>query len=207
MRHRLAVVGLFATTALALTACDSLPGLSAATGTSGGASSSAASQDAEVVAWVDKVCGASLDVVKVLSVEPELDTTSAAKMQQQFAAWLGSGSTAIEQTVKNLDGLKSGPHRDSEKLVTGTTKLFTELKTRLDKIKTNVESVDANNPESVAATFPQVAVDMQAIGKFGADLNDVLVNSNLAAAKRKASNCQAIASVDTGGTTSTPPTS
>jgi hypothetical protein len=207
MRHRLAAVGLFATTALALTACDSLPGLPVTSGTSSGASSSAASKDAEVVAWVDKVCGASLDVVKVLSVEPDLDTTNTAKMQQQFAAWLGSGSTAVDQTVKSLDGLKAGPHPDSEKLVTGAANLFTELKTRLDKIKTNVESVDPNNPESVAATFPQVAVDMQEIGKFGAEFDDVLVNSNLAAANRKAPNCQAIASAKTEGTPSTPPTS
>ena len=208
MRHRLAVVGVFAAAALSITACGSqTAGTASGTGgsTSAGTSSSASAGGDETVQWIDKVCGASLDVIKTLSTEPELDTTDPAKMQTQFAAWLGDGSTAVDGAVKKLNDLKKGPHPDSEKLATAAADIFGQLKTALDKAKTGVEAANPQDPASIAAAFTQVATDMQAVAKVGEDFDGVLVRSNLAEAEKKAPNCKAIEGAS--GSTSTPPTS
>ncbi|MET1071869.1 MAG: hypothetical protein ABWY11_04395 [Umezawaea sp.] len=208
MRHRLVAVGVFATAVLALTACGSQTAGSASgtgTGSTSSGSSAAAADSDENVAWIDKVCGASLDVIKTLSTEPALDTTDPAKMQQQFAAWLGDGSTAVDGAVKKLNDLKDGPHPDSEKLATSAADIFGQLKTALDKAKTGVEAANPSDPASIAAAFTQVATDMQAVAKVGEDFDGVLVRSNLAEAEKKAPNCKAIDS--STGSTSTPPTS
>jgi len=208
MRHRLAVVGVFAAAALSITACGSqTAGTASGTGgsTSAGTSSSASAGGDETVQWIDKVCGASLDVIKTLSTEPELDTTDPAKMQTQFAAWLGDGSTAVDGAVAKLNDLKKGPHPDSEKLATAAADIFGQLKTALDKAKTGVEAANPQDPASIAAAFTQVATDMQAVAKVGEDFDGVLVRSNLAEAEKKAPNCKAIEGAS--GSTSTPPTS
>ncbi|MCS7484241.1 hypothetical protein ACFFQW_33265 [Umezawaea endophytica] len=210
MRHRLAVVGVFAAAALSITACGSqTAGTASGTGgssTSAGTSSSAAVAGGdETVQWIDKVCGASLDVIKTLSTEPQLDTTDPAKMQTQFAAWLGDGSKAVDGAVGKLNDLKKGPHPDSEKLATAAADIFGQLKTALDKAKTGVEAANPQDPASIAAAFTQVATDMQAVAKVGEDFDGVLVRSNLADAEKKAPNCKAIEGAS--GSTSTPPTS
>jgi hypothetical protein len=206
MRHRLAVVGVFAAAALSITACGTqTAGTASGTGsgpTSAGTSSAAANSD-ETVQWIDKVCGASLDVIKTLSTEPELDTTDPAKMQTQFATWLGDGSSAVDGAVTKLNDLKKGPHPDSEKLATAAADIFGQLKTALDKAKTGVEAANPQDPASIAAAFSQVATDMQAVAKVGEDFDGVLVRSNLAEAEKKAPNCKAIE----GASGSTPPTS
>ncbi|PRY46217.1 hypothetical protein [Umezawaea tangerina] len=208
MRHRLVAVGVFATAVLALTACGTqTSGSASGTGTGTGptsSGSSAAADSDENVAWIDKVCGASLDVIKTLSTEPALDTTDPAKMQQQFAAWLGDGSTAVDGAVKKLNDLKNGPHPDSEKLATSAADIFGQLKTALDKAKTGVEAANPSDPASIAAAFTQVATDMQAVAKVGEDFDGVLVRSNLAEAEKKAPNCKAI---DSGTSASATPTS
>jgi len=208
MRHRLAVVGVFATAVLALTACgNQTAGTASGTGTgstsSGTSSSKAAAGGDETVAWIDQVCGASLDVIKTLSTEPTLDQTDPAKMQTQFAAWLGEGSTAVDGAIKKLNDLKKGPHPDSEKLATSAADIFGQLKTALDKAKTGVEAANPQDPASIAAAFTQVATDMQAVAKVGEDFDGVLVRSNLAEAEKKAPNCKAIDGA-TGSTSSTP---
>ncbi|MEO6088989.1 MAG: hypothetical protein ABIQ18_38340 [Umezawaea sp.] len=207
MRQRLAVVGAFAAAALTLTACgNQTAGTASSTGTgSTGSSSSAAAADSdENVKWIDQVCGASLEVIKTLSTEPQLDTTDPAKMQTQFAAWLGDGSAAVDGAVKKLNDLKKGPHPDSEKLATSAADIFGQLKTALDKAKTGVEAANPQDPASIAAAFTQVATDMQAVAKVGEDFDGVLVRSNLAEAEKKAPNCKAIEGAN--GSTSTPPT-
>jgi hypothetical protein len=207
MRQRLAVVGAFAAAALTLTACGT-PTAGTASGTSTGAtgsSSSAAAADSdENVQWIDQVCGASLEVIKTLSTEPQLDTTDPAKMQTQFAAWLGDGSAAVDGAVTKLNDLKKGPHPDSEKLATSAADIFGQLKTALDKAKAGVEAANPQDPASIAAAFTQVATDMQAVAKVGEEFDGVLVRSNLAEAEKKAPNCKAIEGAS--GSTSTPPT-
>lgn len=193
MRHRLALVGACAAATVALTACTGLTGGDATaggTGPTGGTTK--ASGDAEVVTWIDKVCGKSLDVIKVLSSEPVLDTSDPAKMQQQFATWLGGGSTAIQKTVDELGALKNGPHRDAAAFVESTTKIFTGYKTSFDDLKKKVESANAADPQSVATVFPEVGADLQKLVTVGADVAGVAVTSDLAAAKKKAPNCRAI---------------
>jgi len=207
MRHRLAVVGAFAVAALTLTACgNQTAGTASGTGSGSTSTSSAAAAGGdETVQWIDKVCGASLDVIKTLSTEPQLDTTDPAKMQTQFAKWLGDGSAAVDGAVTKLNELKKGPHPDSEKLATSAADIFGQLKTALDKAKTGVEAANPNDPASIAAAFTQVATDMQAVAKVGEDFGGVLVRSNLAEAEKKAPNCKAIEGAS--GATSTPPTS
>jgi hypothetical protein len=197
MRHRLAVACLCAAASVALTACTDLTGGGAAagsggTGLAGGSTSAATSGDAEVVTWIDKVCGKSLDVIKALAAEPELDTTNPAKMQQQFGSWLGEGSTAIQKTIDDLGALKNGPHRDSAAFVDGTTKIFGAYKTSIDDLKKKVESANAADPQSVATVFGEVGADLQKLGKNGADVAGISVTPSLAEAKKKAPNCRAI---------------
>jgi hypothetical protein len=157
--------------------------------------------DKEIVAWIDQVCGASLGPINALSVLPRLDTSDLATTRRQFVDWLGAGSLAVDQAMRDLEGLKKGPHPDSEKLVTAASGVFGQLKVALDKAKAGIEEANPNNPSALAAAFVQVGADLTAVGTVGDDFQGVFVNANLADAEKKAPKCQQVAA------SNSPPTS
>lgn len=191
MKNRLKTAAVLAAVALAVTAC------------SGGGSSTGSGGDDEVVAWVDKVCGASLDAVKSLSTEPNLDMSDPAKLKTGFSEWLGSGSAAVDKSIKDLEALKKGPHADSEKLVTAGTEVFGKLKTALDDAKKTIDAADPNDPAAIADAFSKVGTQMSDFAKVATEFQDTFVQSNLADAEKKAKNCQELQ----GGGSSSAPTS
>jgi hypothetical protein len=194
MRHRLAA---FVALAVVLTGCGS--GSTGAGSTSTGSTTTATTTTAaagaandETVAWMDQVCGASLGSVRALTAQPQLDSKNPAGMQRQFADWLGSGSTAIGQTMKDLEPLKVGPHPDSAKLVGAAVENFGKVKAVLDKAKTTVEAANPNDVSAIVTAVTQVATDLAAAAKTGEDFTEVFVRANLGDAQKKAPNCQAI---------------
>lgn len=191
MKRRLA---LFAV-AVVLTGCGS-----GGTGTSptGGAatttttSSVAAAPGDETAAWVDRVCGAGLGAVKALATQPQLDSGDAATMQRQFADWLGGGSAAVSQSIKDVEVQKQGPHPDSEKLVTTLVENLGQVRTVLDEAKTTVEAANSTDVAAIVTAVTQVAADLAAAAETADNFTDVLVRANLAEALRSAPNCQAV---------------
>lgn len=180
----MSAIGFFAGVALLLTACSS-----GNTGHWTGRSSSAATE-VVLVAWIDKVCGAALNSTTALSNEPQLDTSDPATMQRQYADWLGTGSSAVDQSIKDLNALKNGPHPDSKKLVTSILDVFGQLKDALDKAKAGIEAANPNDPFALAAAFTQAGTDLIAITEVDEDFKGVMVQSNLAYAEHKAPKCQ-----------------
>jgi hypothetical protein len=198
MKNRRKLAALVAAAALALTACSG-------GGTSStGSSTSSGGGDAEIVAWVDKVCGASLSAIKSLSTEPNLDVSDPAKAKAGFSEWLGNGSAAIDSSIKELEGLKNGPHPDSEKLVNSGVDIFSKLKTALDEAKKTVDAADPNDPTAFAEAFTKVGSQLTEFAKVASNFEDTFVQSNLAEAEKKAKNCQ---EANGGGSSSSTPTS
>ncbi|TWP51411.1 hypothetical protein FKR81_14410 [Lentzea tibetensis] len=192
MKNRLKTAAVLAAVALAVTACS-------------GGGSTGSGKDDEVVAWVDKVCGASLDAVKSLSTEPNLDMSDPAKLKTGFSEWLGSGSASVDKSIKDLEALKKGPHADSEKLVTAGTEVFGKLKTALDDAKKTIDAADPNDPAAIADAFSKVGTQMSDFAKVATEFQDTFVQSNLAEAEKKAKNCQELQGG--AGSSSSAPTS
>ena len=196
MKNRLKIAAVLAAAALAVTGCS---------GGGSSSSSSGSSGDDANVAWVDKVCGASLNAVKALSTEPQLDMSDPAKLKTGFSEWLGNGSASVDKSIKELEGLKNGPHPDSEKLVTAATNVFGKIKSALDDAKKAIDAADPNDPAAIAEAFSKVGTQLSEFAKVGTDFQDTFVQSNLAEAEKKAKNCQELNKTDT--TSSSAPTS
>ncbi|GLZ32958.1 hypothetical protein Lesp02_51460 [Lentzea sp. NBRC 105346] len=196
MKNRLKIAVVLAAAALAVTGCSG--------GGSGSGSSSSSGSDDANVAWVDKVCSASLNAVKSLSTEPQLDMSDPAKLKTGFSEWLGNGSASVDKSIKELEGLKNGPHPDSEKLVNSATEVFGKIKTALDDAKKAIDAADPNDPAAIAEAFSKVGTQLSEFAKVGTDFQDTFVQSNLAEAEKKAKNCQELNKTDT---TSSAPTS
>jgi hypothetical protein len=93
----------------------------------------------ELVTWVDKVCGTTVTAIAPLQTQPTLDQNSATKMKTQFLDYLTKSSQSLGQGLTDLQGLVSGPSKDSARYVESHTNMLTTLKDSLDKSEGRAE--------------------------------------------------------------------
>lgn len=194
MKNRLKIAAALVAAAFAVTACSG----GGSTGSGSGAGS-----DAEIVAWVDKVCGVGKGAADSLS-EPNIDVSDMAKAKEGFSKWLGDGSAAMDKALKDLDALKNGPHPDSEKVVKEQSEILGKIKTAFDDGKKSIDAADPNDPAAYAEALSKVAGQMTDFAQAAQDFEGTLVKSNLAEAEKKAKNCQ---DEQSDGSSSSAPTS
>lgn len=179
---------------LAVTACS--------TGGGGSATSPTPTQttDADVVAWMDKVCGAVGGTVKAMSDEPNIDMTDPAKLKTGLSEWLGTKVTAVDKSIADLKALENGPHPRSKELVSAAEQGMGQIRTLLGDTRTKVDS--ATDPTQVITAFTEMVTKAAALEGAGADVQKKFTETGLADAAQKAPNCKGLAITPTS-----PPTS
>ena len=181
---------------LAVTACSTGGGGSATSSPT----STTAANDAEVVAWMDKVCGAVGGTVKAMSDEPKIDMTDPAKLKTGLSEWLGTKVTAVDKSIADLKALENGPHPKSKELVTSAEKGMDQIRTLLGDTRSKVDS--ATDPTQVVTAFTEMVTKAAALEGAGAEVQKKFTETGLADAAGKAPNCKGLAITPTAAPTS-----
>ncbi|MEV6242540.1 hypothetical protein [Lentzea sp. NPDC051838] len=181
MRHpmRHTVIALLASL-LALTACSS-----------GGSSTSpttATASEADVVAWMDKVCGAVGGTVKAMSDEPNIDMNDPSKLKTGLSDWLGTKVAAVDKSIADLKALENGPHPKSKELVTAAEQGLGQIRTLLGDTKSKLDS--ATDATQVVTAFTEMISKAAALESTGADVQKKFDETGLGSAAQKAANCK-----------------
>lgn len=178
MRHT--VIALLASL-LALTACSS-----------GDSSTptSATPNEADVVAWMDKVCGAVDGTVKAMSDEPRIDMNDPAKLKTGLSDWLGTKIAAVDKSISDLKALENGPHPKSKELVATAERGMGELKSVLADTRSKLDS--SNDATQVVTAFTEMVTKAAAMETTGADVQKKFDETGLAPAAQKAANCKGL---------------
>ncbi|TCO56024.1 hypothetical protein [Actinocrispum wychmicini] len=172
MRHRLAMTGVSVVgVAVVLAGCSS------------------SADEEKTVAWADRVCGVSIEVRDALAKAPTLDQSDPAALKKGLVEFAGARVSALDKAVKDLDGLKSGPHADSAKLVSAESEVYAKARTSAQHAKSLAEAADPT-AEKFTADITAAANELDAIKKSAADAKDTKVASDLADARNKAANCK-----------------
>ena len=159
--------------------------------TSGGSSTSSTSatpNEADVVAWMDKVCGAVGGTVKAMSDEPNIDMTDPAKLKTGLSEWLGTKISAVDKSIADLKALENGPHPKSKELVTTAENGMGQLKTLLTETRSKLDS--AADATGVVTAFTELVTKAAALDTTGADVQKKLDETGLGDAAKKAGNCK-----------------
>ncbi len=177
---RRTAIALMTSCLLAVTACS----------TGGSPTSSAPASEADVVAWMDKVCGAVDGTAKVMSDEPDLDLSDPAKLKAGLSDWLGVKVSAVEKSINDLKALEDGPHPKSKELVTTAGNGMGEVRTLLADTKAKV---DASADETqVVTAFTEMATKAAALDEQASDVQRKLGETGLAGAAQKAAGCKGL---------------
>jgi hypothetical protein len=177
---------------LAVTACSS-----------GGGSSTSPTQaasEADVVAWMDKVCGAVDGTVKAMSDEPNIDMSDPSKLKTGLSEWLGTKVTAVDRSIADLKALENGPHPKSKELVSAAEQGMDQIRTLLGDTRSKVDS--STDSTGVVTAFTEMVTKAAALEGAGAEVQKKFTETGLAAAAQKAGNCKGLAVTPTS-----PPTS
>lgn len=180
----------------------SLLALSACTG--GGSSTSPTSatpdDDADVVAWMDKVCGAVGGTVKAMSDEPNIDMNDPSKLKTGLSDWLGTKVAAVDKSIADLKALENGPHPKSKELVTAAEEGMGQIKTLLADTKSKLDS--STDATQVVTAFTDMVAKAGELEKAGADVQKKMDETGLAEASKKAANCKALETSSSSAPTS-----
>jgi hypothetical protein len=144
----------------------------------------------ELMAWVDKVCGVTVNSVAPLQTQPTLDQNSATKMKTQFLDYMTKSSQSLGQGLTELQGLVSGPSKDSARYVESHTTMLTTLKDSLDKSIGKVKDANPKDGLSFTLTLQGAAGDIQTSSILASSSIGVLVEKTLADAEKQSTNCQ-----------------
>lgn len=166
---------------------------------SGGSSTSTSptASEADVVAWMDKVCGAVDGTVKAMSDEPPIDMSDPAKLRTGLSEWLGTKVGAADKSISDLKELENGPHPRSKELATAAQDGMGQIRTLLADTRSKLDaSTDATG---AIAAFTEMVTRAGELEKAGADVQRKFDETGLATAAQKAGNCK--------GLQTSPPTS
>lgn len=189
MRFRVTLTVALAT--LALTSCgSSQSGTPTGGDAPSGTPTSAKASKADLVTWVDKVCGVTVESIAPMEAEPALDKRNLSVMKTQFVDYLQKASDSLGQGVTDLTALKDGPSKDSEKYVTSHSDTLTKLKTTLDSSIGKVKAADPKNPQKFATDIQLVGSEISSAGIVASSSIGILVEKDLADAEKEAANCQ-----------------
>jgi hypothetical protein len=189
MRFRVTLTVALAT--LALTSCGSSQS-GTPTGSGAGSSTPTTSKasKADLVTWVDKVCGVTIESIAPMEQEPTLDTKNLATVKTQFIAYLQKASDSLGKGVTDLAALKDGPSKDSGKYVDTHSETLTKLKATLDSSIEKVKASDPKNPQKFATDIQLVGTEISSAGIVASSSMGILVEKDLADAEKQAANCQ-----------------
>ncbi|MGW4212863.1 hypothetical protein ACWEIJ_33105 [Lentzea sp. NPDC004789] len=190
MRHT--VIALLTSSLLVVTACSS--------GGSPKSATPATPNEADVVSWMDKVCGAVDGTVKAMSDEPGIDMNDPAKLKTGLSDWLGTKVAAADKSIADLKALENGPHPKSKELVTTAENSMGQIRTLLADTKSKLDS--STDPTQVVAAFTEMIGKASALEKSAADVQKKLDETGLGDAGKKAPNCKGLEASSSSSPTS-----
>ncbi len=163
-------------------------------------STTPAATEADVVAWVDQVCGAVGGTAKAMSGEPSIDLSDPAKLKAGLSDWLNVQAAAADKSVNDLKALENGPHPKAKELAGAAGNGMTEFRSLLSDTRSKIDS--STDATAVITAFSDMMTKAAAFENTGADVRKRFDDSGLAEASKKAGRCQEL-----GGSTSSAPTS
>jgi predicted small secreted protein len=190
MRIRIALTVVLASFALAACGSTATTGSPATTDST---TTSAKPDKAELLAWVDQVCGISVTSLAPMQTQPTLDQSNAAKIKTQFVDYLTKASQALGKGLTDLEPLKKGPSKDSERYVGAHADTLTTLKTTMDASIKKVQDLSTKDPLQFSLGLQGIGSEIQSAGFVASSSIGVLVEKDLADAEKKAPNCQKLA--------------
>jgi len=189
---RRTAIALLTGSLLVVTACSS--------GGSSKSAAPAAPSEADVVSWMDKVCGAVGGTVKAMSDEPRIDMNDPAKLKTGLSDWLGTKVAAVDKSIADLKALENGPHPKSKELVTTAEDGMGQIRTVLADTKSKLDS--STDPTQVVAAFTEMIGKASALEKSGADVQKKFDETGLGDAAKKAPNCKGLEAASSSSPTS-----
>lgn len=168
--------------------------------TGGSPASAPSPTEADVVAWLDKVCGAVGGTAKALSSEPSIDLSDPAKLKTGLAEWLTTQIAAADKSLADLKAQENGPHPKAKELVGEAENGLNQVKALLADTKTKVES--SNDATQVVTAFTEMMTKAAAFENTGAEVRKRFDDSGLGEAAKKAAACQQLDSSSSSAPTS-----
>ncbi|ANZ36805.1 hypothetical protein BBK82_12725 [Lentzea guizhouensis] len=144
--------------------------------------------EADVVAWLDQVCGAVAGTASGLSTEPSIDLSDPAKLKAGLSDWLSIQLAAAEKSAGELEPLENGPHPKAGELVGAAENGVGQIRTLLSDTKSKVDS--APDATAVITAFTEMMTKAAAVENTGADVRRKVDESGLAEAAKKAGKCR-----------------
>ncbi|SDL13623.1 hypothetical protein SAMN04488074_10999 [Lentzea albidocapillata subsp. violacea] len=175
---RRTLIAVMASCLLAVTACT------------GGGSSTPTASEADVVAWMDKVCGAVDGTVKTMADEPPIDMSDPSKLKTGLSDWLGSKVSVADRSIADLKALENGPHPRSKELATAAQAGMGQVRTLLADTKSKLDS--STDSTQVVTAFTEMVAKAAELENAGADVQKKFDETGLAGAAQKASNCKGL---------------
>ncbi|HEX7307833.1 hypothetical protein [Lentzea sp.] len=154
----------------------------------GSPTSSSAPSEADVVAWMDKVCGAVTGTSKLMSDEPNFDLTDQATLKSGLSDWLGTKVAAVDKSLNDLKALEDGPHPKSKELVTTAESGLGQVRTLLSDTKSKVDS--SADATQIVTAFTEMAAKASEMDAEASNVQRKLGETGLAAAAQKADGCK-----------------
>lgn len=158
--------------------------------------------EADVVAWLDQVCGVVNGVEQVTADEPPVDLTDPAALKTSLTTWLDADIAATEKSLTDLKAQENGPHADARELVGAATEPVSRTKTLLAEAKSQVQATA--DPTEMITVVAGLVSDIAVTGHLRADVRQKFTGSGLAGPWGRAPNCH---SADAADSLSSPPTS
>ncbi|MGZ3141261.1 hypothetical protein ACVDFE_04495 [Lentzea chajnantorensis] len=152
------------------------------------ASTPAAPTEADVVAWLDQVCGAVGGTTKAMAGEPSIDLSDPAKLKAGLSGWLTTQITAADRSVNDLKALEDGPHPKAKELVGAVENSTGEFKAVLSDTRSKIDS--SSDATAVVTAFTELMTKAAAFENTGADVRKRFEDSGLAEPMKKAGKCE-----------------
>ncbi|MFD9703130.1 hypothetical protein [Lentzea sp. NPDC059081] len=154
----------------------------------GGSSAPSQPSEADVVAWMDKVCAAVDPTSKLLADEPKFDLTDESTLKSGLSEWLGAKVTSVEKSLDDLKALEDGPHPKSKELVGTAESGLGQVRTLLSDTKSKVDS-SADTTQIVTA-FTEMAAKASEMDGQASNVRRKLGETGLTPAALKAGSCK-----------------
>jgi hypothetical protein len=196
MRFRLAMTAALSTLALASCSSNNVAGTATQAGdasTPGSQTSTKAGKD-DMLTWVDKVCGVTVEAVAPMQQEPTLDQNNLTNLKNQFIDYLTKASQALDKGRTDLAALKDGPSKDSERYVTSASDSLGKLKGTMDTSIQKMQAANPKKPQEFALDVQAVGLDLQGASLVASTSVGLLVEKELADAEKVAPNCRKLQS-------------
>ncbi|MGH3588219.1 MAG: hypothetical protein ACRDQ0_18085 [Pseudonocardia sp.] len=158
-RTRVALIGALVATVLATAGCTTT-----LDGTADPAPTPTEGPGSDPVAWAGRVCEAVLSYAVPATSAPDYASSGdLPAVQRTFSNYLGGVVTGAQQGKAQLAEIGQAPEPTGDEVVTRTTSELEGLAQDFTDVKTEVDKVDANNPDAFMTTLVRAESTMNAI--------------------------------------------